>query len=68
MNLHLQNLDSFGEAPFPYDMANKQEHNRTSTSFTDTDKKEPLSPEDEYCAVLQAQGTDKLNAETKTHE
>ena len=68
MNLQLRNLDSFGEAPFPYDVVHNQGHNRTPTPFTDTDKKEPLSPEEEECEAVHAQGTDKLNAEAKTHE
>jgi len=54
-------------APFPYDVANKQGHNRTSTFFTDIYFKKPLSPK-ECCEVLQAQGTKKLNAETEIHE
>ena len=47
MNLQLRNLDSFGEAPFPCDVANNQGHNRTPAPFTDTDEKEPLSPKEE---------------------
>lgn len=37
-----------------------------TTFFTDNDKKELLSPEEEYCEALQAQVTDNLNEETKT--
>lgn len=64
-NLQLRNLDCFGEVPFSYDVANYKDITELPLlSHIQIEK----SPREEYCEALQAQGTDKPNAETKTHE